>query len=158
MRLTSVLAGAAMMAAAAVVTADTAAAADPEDAIKARRGYYQIVKLNAGVLFAIAKGEMEYDAGAATAAANNLVTLTEMNNANMWVPGTSKSEMPGKTRALMNIWDGSEDVGAKVAAFKKAVADMADAAAMDADSIRDAAGALGKSCKGCHDTIRAKDF
>ena len=71
-----------------------------EGKIKARQGYYQLVLANAGTLFGMAKGDVEYNAEAASTAANNLKTLTMLDTGALWAPGSSKEEMPGKTRAL----------------------------------------------------------
>lgn len=129
-----------------------------EKIVQARQGFYKLVSHNAGVLFAIAKGDAEYDQAAATTAAANLVTLTKMDLGSVYPAGTSKEEMPGKTRALKKIWDTYPAVAEKSKAWKAAIADMAAVAGDGADAIRAKAGALGASCKGCHDDFRAKDF
>lgn len=129
-----------------------------EKMINARQGYYQNVRHNAGILFGMAKGEVEYDAAMASTAANNLLLLSQMDTGSYWAAGSSKEEMPGKTRALKKIWDTYPAVGEKGKAFKEAVAAMAAAAGNGVDGIRANAGALGGSCKGCHDEFRAKEF
>lgn len=129
-----------------------------EDVVKARQGYYKLVLHNAGPLFAMAKGDMEYDAAKASTAANNLLTLTKLDVGSLYPAGTSKEEMPGKTRALMKIWEDFPGVGEKAQAWKTAVADMAAVAGDGVDALRSKAGALGGGCKGCHDNYRAKDF
>lgn len=62
----------------ALVTALSGSAlADPaDDAIDARRGYFQVVKFNAAPLFAMAKGETDYDAKKAQSYADNLQVPT----------------------------------------------------------------------------------
>ncbi len=129
-----------------------------EDVIKARQGYYKLVSHNAGVLFGMAKGDIAYDAEAATTAANNLQTLTKLDVGSLYPAGTSKEEMPGKTRALKKIWDTYPAVLEKSKAWKAAVADMAAVAGNGLDAVRAKAGPLGNSCGGCHDNFRAKDF
>ncbi|MEQ8665108.1 MAG: cytochrome c [Rhodospirillales bacterium] len=143
----------------AVATSPGVQAADPlEGVVKARQGYFQLVLLNAGTLFGMAKGDVAYDADKAQTAADNLVLLSSMDTSALWAAGTSKEEMPGKTRALKAIWDTWPAVTEKVAAFKKATADMADFAGAGVEGIQANAGALGGACKGCHDDFRAKDF
>lgn len=129
-----------------------------EGKIKARQGYYQLVVNNAGQLFGMAKGEIDYDAAQATTAANNLKILTTLETGGLWAAGTSKEEMPGKTRALKKIWDTYPAIGEKLDAFKKAVDAMAANAGNGLDALRANAGALGGACKSCHDDFRAEKF
>ncbi len=129
-----------------------------EKIIKARQGYYQMVRHNAGILFGMAKGNIEYDAAAASSAANNLLALSKLDTGNLWPAGTSKEEMPGKTRALKKIWDTYPDIVEKSNAWKQAVADMASEAGEGLEAVQFWAGELGGGCKGCHDNFRAKDF
>ena len=70
----------ALAATAGLVFLTTATAGDDplEDAIKARRGYMQVVVFNAGPLFAMAKGKIDYNAEAAATYANNLKAAAMM--------------------------------------------------------------------------------
>lgn len=129
-----------------------------EDAIKARQGFYQLVKANAGPLFGMAKGDVAYDAAQAQTFANNLLTLSQMDNSALWPAGSDKSAQPGKTRALPVAWETYPAIMDKHNAWKAAVADLAAVAGTDVDGLRSKIGDLGKSCKGCHDTYRAEDF
>lgn len=149
----------AIMAVVGAVTALTPAFADNiDDAIKARQGFYQVVSHNAGALFAMAKGDVEYNAEAATTHAKNLEILANMDTSSMWLPGSSKEGRKGKTRALPVIWTTFPAIGEKSQAFKDASAKLAMAAGDGIDGLRANIGALGASCKGCHETYRAKDF
>ncbi len=150
----------AAIALAATVSVPMAIAADSaeEKAVKARRGYYQLVLHNAGPLFGMAKGDVEYNAEAATTSANNLKALTSMNVMTLWPAGSDKDALPGKTRALPKIWADFPGVGEKSKAFKAAVDGLVANAGGGLDSLRGAVGPLGASCKGCHDNYRAKDF
>lgn len=129
-----------------------------EDAITARQGYYQIIKLNAGMLVAMVKGEADYDAAKAKTAADNLMVLKQLNKDAFWIPGTSKEEMPGKTRALKKIWDTYPAVIDKAKAYNEAVTAIAAVADTGLDALRQTVPNLGKSCKGCHDEFRADKF
>lgn len=142
----------------AIVAGDARADGHLEKMIDARQGYYQVVLHNAGILFGMAKGDIEYDAGSAQNAADNIVKLTSLEVGSMWAAGTSKEEMPGKTRALKKIWDTWPAIGEKSAAWKKASADLAGSAGNGLDALRANIGALGASCKGCHDEYRAENF
>lgn len=136
-----------------------AAAESPEEkAVKARRGYYQLVLMNAGPLFGMAKGNIDYNADLAMTSANNLKALSSMNNANLFPAGSDNEALPGKTRALPKIWADFPGVGEKAQAFKAAIDGLVANAGGGLDSLRGAVGPLGASCKGCHDNYRAKDF
>ncbi len=143
----------------AAASAMTPAFADNiDDAIKARQGFYQLVKHNAGALFGMAKGDVDYDAEKASAHANNLKALSHMNNSSVWLPGSSKEDRKGKTRALPVIWSTYPAIVEKDKAFKEATATLAASVGEGLDQLRANIGALGASCKGCHETYRAKDF
>lgn len=129
-----------------------------EDAVKARQSYYQVVKFNAGPLFSMMKGSTDYDADTAQMHADNLKTLTALKNGSMWPKGSSKTDLPGKTRALGAIWEDGSKIGEKGAAFRKAVAELADAAGQGKDAMAEKVKALGASCSACHKEYRAKEF
>lgn len=134
------------------------ALANPEKAIKARRGVMQAISFNAGPLFGMAKGKVAYDAKMAQTLANNLAALASMNNSAMWVKGTDNAAMKGKTRALPKIWEAGSEVGKASKAYKAAVAELAKVAGGGLDGLKAAVGELGKSCGGCHKPYRAKEF
>ena len=134
------------------------ALANPEKAVKARRGIMQAISLNAGPLFGMAKGKVAYDAKTAQTLANNLKAMASMNNSNMWIKGTDNGAMKGKTRALPKIWEAGSEVGKASKAYKAAVAELAKVAGGGLDGLKVAVGALGKSCGGCHKPYRAKEF
>jgi len=129
-----------------------------EKAIKARRGAMQMRGFNAGPLFAMAKGKMAYDAELAKTLANNLSLETQMNNGRMWPKGSDNAAYKGKTRSLPEIWSTYPKVSDAGKAYKQAVTKLVANAGNGLDSLKAAVGDLGKSCKGCHDDFRAKDF
>ncbi|MGH1413159.1 MAG: c-type cytochrome [Pelagimonas sp.] len=136
-------------------TAFTATAmADVPQAVKARQGQFNIMALNLGILGGMAKGQVEYDAEAAQAAADALVAVSMINQAPMWPAGTDNMSIEG-TRALPAMWDNVEDAMGNWAAFGEAAKAMQAAAGMGKDKIGPNMGKLGGSCKGCHDTYRA---
>lgn len=148
----------AALTAAFALPAAIAMAAPPEDVVKARQGYYNLLGLEMGGLAAMAKGEVPYDAEAAKAHAANLQVMTTYSPAGLFAPGTSKADMPGKTRALPEIWENFPKVGEKGAAFREAVGELAAVAGDGLDALRPAVGKLGGTCKSCHDDFRATDF
>lgn len=129
-----------------------------EKAITARQGFMQLVSWEAGPLFGMAKGEVAYDAGAATAHAANLRALYQYPFPGLFLAGTSKEDRPGKTRAL-------PDIQADTAKFESAFHDIrtaVDLVAAEAGKgqaeLAAAVGELGKACGNCHKAFRAKDF
>ena len=148
-----------LIAAAFTTAAPAAVFADQiGDAIKARQGYYKLIRANAGPLFGMAKGDVEYDAERAQMLANNLVTLTSLKNGELWPEGSDKESRPGDTRALPAIWETYPAVAEKGKALVTASADLAEAAGGGVDALREKIGALGGACKACHDDFRAKEF
>ena len=127
------------------------------DAIKARKAYMQVVKWNAGPLFGMAKGKIDYDAGFATSLATNLQTLSQLDNGAMWPDGSDNVSYEGETRALPEIWSTYPKVAEANQAWADAVAALVPAAGSSLDELRDKIGAVGKGCKGCHDDFRAED-
>lgn len=144
-----------ILAAALAIPTATLAADPVEDTIAARQGFYKLLGANMGVLAGMAKGEVEYDAAAAQTAADNMGALTMYNVAHLYMPGTSSADSD-KSRALPKIWEDFPGVQAKGAAFGDAVKAMQAVAGAGKDQMAGAMGALGGSCKGCHDTYRAK--
>lgn len=131
---------------------------DIDDTIKARQGYYKLVKHNAGVLFGMAKGDIPYDSEKAATHAGNLETLSQLNAGSLFPAGSSKADRPGKTRALPVIWSTFPAIGEKAQAFGEATNKIAASAGLGLDALRADIGGLGATCKGCHETYRAKDF
>ena len=123
-----------------------------EGAVKARQAHMQLLSFNLGTLGGMARGNAEFDAAAAQAAADNLVTLSMMNQMPYW-PAGSDSESVAGSRALPAIWTDLAGVGAKGADFAAAAAAM-QAAAGSLEGVQGAMGALGASCSGCHQAYR----
>ena len=134
------------------------AAKDPNlKAIKARQGEMQLRSFNAGPLFAMAKGKMEYDAELAKKLSQNLVGLTKLDMGRAWPKGSDKSNYPDKTDAKAEVWTTYPKVAEAGKKYKAAVNELAMAAGNGLDALRSKIGPLGKSCKGCHDDFRDKD-
>jgi len=127
-------------------------------AIKGRQAGFQLYSFYAGQLFAMAKGEMDYNSELAATLASNLSSVANLNNVMMWLPKSDNVARAGDTRAKPEIWASDSDIGAKAAAMKDASAALASVAGEGLDALRSKIGDVGKSCKGCHDNFRAKDF
>ena len=130
----------------------------PHDkAIKARQALMQIYSFNLGILGGMAKEEVEYDADAAQAAADNLLAAATMNQSAMWPAGSdSENAENSKNRALPAMWENFPKVAEAGNALATAATDMQGAAGGGLDALKGAMGAAGKSCKGCHDDFRAE--
>lgn len=135
-----------LLAAAAPAAAD---APKPEDSLKMRQGLWQAVKANFGPLVAIAKGEAQ--PGAATAQqGENLAALAKIVPMGFG-PGTEK--LPNARTKPEAFTSADFANGAQM--FQVEAAKLAEAAkAGNVDGIKAGVGAVGKTCKGCHDTFR----
>lgn len=128
-----------------------------EDAIEARHGFMKMMAMNMGVLAGMAKGEIAYDAAAATTAGNNIETLTHYDTLPaLFIPGTSVDEGQD-SEALPAIWEKSEDFANKFAALGEAATGAGAAAGGGADAVGPVVQKLGEACKACHDDYRKKE-
>lgn len=127
-------------------------------AVEGRHGYYQVISASIGGLAAMAKGEVDYDAKAATAYATNLSLLAQIDPTPLYPEGTDKASLPGQTRALAKIWENPSDVQAKHEDFRTAAAALAAAAGEGLAELRGAIGPVGQTCKACHSDYRAREF
>lgn len=133
------------------------AAKDPNlKLIKARQSEMQLKSFNAGPLFGMAKGKMDYNADLASMLANNLLLQTQLDMGRAWAEGTDNVAYEGKTDALPEIWSTYPEVSEKGKAYVKAVNELAAVAGNGLDALKSKIGALGKGCKGCHDDFREK--
>lgn len=124
--------------------------------VKARQGQFRILAINLGILGGMAKGEMPYDAATAQAAADSIAAVSMINQGPLWPQGSDNMSMEG-TRALPAIWENQADLGAKWAALGEAAKGLQAAAGTDAAAIGAALGAVGGTCKACHDAYRAPE-
>lgn len=144
-----------MMAAAAVATLATAlpAAAQfqkPEDAIKYRKGAFNVMGNHFGRIGAMANGRVPFDARAAQINAELVNTLAALPWAG-FIDGTSS----GDTRAKPEIWSEADKFKAGAQKMQEEVAKLNAAAKTgNLDQIKAAFGEAGKSCKACHDNYR----
>ena len=144
----------------AVLLAPTIAATQDNEskAIATRQGYMKLVLWEAGPLFGMAKGNMAYDAAAAMAHAAKLKTISQYPVGGLFLPGTSKVDRPGKTRALPKIWEDMKGFDKAFTDWQKAVAALGDQVGKGQPALAAAVGELGKSCGNCHKPYRAKEF
>jgi len=131
------------------------AAKDPNlKLIKARQSEMQLKSFNAGPLFGMAKGKIEYNAELAAMLANNLLLQTKLDMGRAWAEGTDNVAYEGKTRALPEAWSTYPEIAEKGKAYVKAVTELAPVAGNGLAALKSKISALGKGCKGCHDDFR----
>jgi cytochrome c556 len=120
-----------------------------------RQSYFTLVAMNFGPLVAMAKGEMPFDAAMAQGFANDLAGITQLNLKRSFGPGSDK----GTTRAKPEIWSNMADFESKLMDLQEAAATLQEVAAGgDAKAIAMQTGAVGKTCKACHDEYKSKDY
>lgn len=133
------------------------AAKDPnKKAIDARQGEMQLRSFNAGPLFGMAKGDIPYDADTAKKLAGNLKTLLDIDMSRAWPKGSDLDSYFGETTSKPEIWSTYPEIVDYGKRYAKAVNDLAAVAGNGKDALRSKVGALGKSCKACHDEFREK--
>ena len=134
------------------------AAGGPHDkAIKARQAAMQLYNFNTGILGAMAKEKMPYDAAIAAEAANNLNALAMMGQSQLWPAGSDNAtDGNAKNRALPAIWETYPKIVDADKAFASAAAALAPVAGNGLAALQGGMGDVGASCKGCHDDFRAK--
>lgn len=147
---------------AVILTAVPAAADDdvPFGAeIHARQAFMDLYGFNIGILGAMARGKMPYDAEMATIAANNLSLANQMDNRAMWPPGSDAGAegLAGHTRAKAEAWAEGSDIGEKAQALTEAVAAMSANAGNGLDALRANMRGLGGACQGCHESYRVPE-
>lgn len=125
----------------------------PEDEIRYRQSVMNVIGRNFGTLVAMAKGERPFDAAAAQKAAVVVETLSGLPWA-AFGPGTEKG---APTKADPKVWtevakfkDGADKMQVEVRKLPAATKDLA--------ALKAQVGELGKTCKGCHDDFRQKEF
>lgn len=122
----------------------------PEDAVKYRKAAMTVMGSHFGRVGAMANGRVPFDA---KVAADNAALVETMSRLpwDAFGAGTDK----GETRALPVIW--TEQAKFKESADKlQAEAARLNAAAKtgNLDAIKTAFGAVGQTCKACHDNYR----
>lgn len=135
-----------------------AQAADPEDAIHYRQSALSVMGWQMGPMGAMAKGDIEYDADEFATRANNLAAVAHLP----W-EGFTEGSLQGddhgvETDALAEIGEDREGFAERQETLKQETATLAQMVddGEDFSALRRQVGAVGKSCKGCHDDFRAE--
>jgi len=133
----------------------------PEDAIRARQAVMRVIALNFGPVAQMAQGKLPWNKDMFVANALRLEAIWGMQPARFFVPGSDAavagSKIASFTDSRPEIWSSADKFKAANDRMGEAVANLAKAArAGDEAAMKTAAGALGKTCGGCHDDFRKK--
>lgn len=146
------LAGIALTAAAALPFSAQAQFAKPEDAVKYRQSVLSVMGTHMGRVGAVVKGEKPYDKAAVEAD----VAVIEMMSRLPWSAFPAGSDLPN-SKAKPDIWKEQDKFKAAAEKMQSEVSKLSAAAhSGDLNAIKAAFGAVGQSCKSCHDNYRNK--
>ena len=122
-------------------------------AVDYRNSVMSIYKWNMGAMGAVLKGEKPYDRDAFKKHAQDLASAAHLDLLAGFPEGSDESD---DSSARMDIWMNWDDFEAKYADLKKATQELAQTAAGAGgmQAIGPKFGAVGKSCKGCHDAFK----
>ncbi len=143
----------ALLAASAAVQAQEG---DAPPTVEARHGIMDNYSFNLSTLGDMAKGEAEYDADLAKAAADRLVVLSDIPWTGYWPEGTAHSDVEA-SRALPAIWTQMDDFLAGFDDLHQAALSMQSVAGDGQEAIAGEMRALGQACGGCHEDYRMSD-
>ena len=135
-----------------IVTANAFAQAKPDVLVKQRQAGMTLIAKYFGPLGGMAAGRVPYDAAVVARNAGYLDVLTQLP----W-DGFNASTSGEKSAALPAVYAEAAKFKAAADNFQAEVGKLAVAAKGGSEAdIKAAAGAVGKSCAGCHDNSRAK--
>lgn len=127
----------------------------PEDAIKYRQAAFTVMANHFGRVAAMAQGKAPFDAKTAADNAQIVATMSRLPFAG-FTEGSDKG-MPH--RAKPEVWKESAKFKAAAEKMQAEVAKFETAAkGGNLDAIKAAVGAVGNSCKACHDDFRAEKY
>jgi cytochrome c556 len=126
------------------------AAAQAADHLQARHDAMEQVGDAMKTLGAMARGQAPFDAAAVRSSATTIAEKLAVAESH-FPPGSDT----GKTRAKAEIWTNRADFDRIMGEAKKAATALA--AVSDEAAYKPALGALGQSCKSCHDMYRAPE-
>ncbi len=128
-----------------------AAEPKPEEDVRFRQSAFNVIGRNFAQLGAIAKGERPYDQAFAVKTAT-LLEILAPQPFTAFGPGTDV----GTHKADPKVWSDSAKFKEAAEKFQFEIAKLSTAA-KDLDTLKLQVGAVGKTCKGCHDEFRVKD-
>jgi cytochrome c556 len=128
--------------------------AKPDDAIKYRQSSFFILGQNFGRVAAMVQGRVPFDAKLASESAANAEFASKLPWG-AFAEGTEKGSIP--TRAKPEIWSDKAKFNEYADKMQTEMVKFNAAAKTGSlDNIKAAMGAVGGSCKACHDAFQAK--
>ncbi|MEO9944529.1 MAG: cytochrome c [Paraglaciecola sp.] len=122
-------------------------------ATEARQAIFKLVKSNVGILGAMNKGAVPFNAEILQTNSKRLEQLSLMIE-DYFALDTTKFDV--KTEALDDIWKNKADYKEKIDALTAASMNLNKVAtAGDEGKYKSAIGGIFKTCKGCHDSYKA---
>jgi cytochrome c556 len=125
--------------------------AKPEDAVKYRQSALFVMAQHFGRIGAMVNGRVPYDAKAATGNAELFATLAKLP----WAGFGADTDKVTPTRAKPEVWtdqakfkEGHEKLASEADKL------LAAAKTNSLDNLKSAFGAVGNTCKSCHDNFR----
>jgi len=126
--------------------------AKPEDAVKYRQAAFTLLGAHTGRVGAVVKGEKPYDKASVEAD----VAVMEMVSKLPWTAFPQGSEA-ANSKAKPEIWKEEDKFKAAADKMQAEVGKLSAASKSgDLNAIKTAFGAVGQSCKACHDNYRNK--
>jgi len=127
-----------------------------KQAIAVRKAAFTLIANSFKPIGDAAQGKAEYNQADIQKRANSIVVLADFLDTSF--PESSNLGEPD-TKTKAEAWSKKEDFAKKLADFKEHAATLAKVAATEktaTDAFKDAFAAVGKDCKGCHDSYKAK--
>lgn len=123
--------------------------------IKYRQAVWTMARTYYGPMGAMAQGKMPFDKAAISQYADVLATLSKLP-IDMFPAGSGKGDKV-KTEAKAAIWTDSAKFKEKMTSFQQETGKLAQVAKSgDEKAIKAQIGAVGKSCKACHESFKEK--
>ena len=124
--------------------------AKPEDAVKYRKSAMFLESTHLSRIFAMANGRVPLDAKVASENAEVLAAVSKWQFTG-FVEGSDK----GDTKAKPELWTEMDKFREKASRNQEDVLKLSAAVKTgNVDAMKTAAGAVGQSCKSCHDSYR----
>ena len=125
-----------------------------QTAIDTRQGLLKVVASYFGPIVGMARGQIPFDAAVVEKNAGKIAQLTPMLE-DVFAKDTRESGL--QSGAKDGIWEDMADFKSKASTTTERAIALANAASQGKGPTMKAFGALGASCKGCHESYREKD-
>lgn len=127
----------------------------PDQVVKWRQSAYQVIAWNNARIKASLDGGYQRDE--VLRAAQVIAALANANIGSLFAPGTDKARGWHDTAAKPELFTDARPAQLQSDFVREANALAQAAAGGDATVVREAFGRLGRSCKACHDSYKARD-